>query len=165
MMKYHHIINILASKAKSEINDNHVTLGNLLKYSFGKTNEMVKVIDIIRDHSNDIINNIDSMYDILADRKTKKGYNAFATKTAIEKAISFLKSNIALIEDLATQCGWYVKVKLFAKKAVICITTGERYGSMKEAAQAMNCSASGISKCCRGVQKTTAKLQFKYEHQ
>lgn len=161
-MKYHHIVHILSGKMKSEITEQHVEFSNMLKCIFGKTNEAVKIIDVIRDHSNDIINNIDSMYDILKERKTKKGYSAFASDTAIEKAVSFLKSNVALIEDLATQAGWYVKRKLFAKKAVYCITIDKYFDSMKEAANALGCSADGISKCCRCVQKTTSKMQFRY---
>ena len=147
---------------KSEITEQQIEFSNMLKCVFGKTNEVVKIIDVIRDHSKNIINNIASMTDILRNRKSKKGYNLFTSEKAINKAVSFFKNNIALIEDLAIQAGWYVKHKLFAKKAVYCITTGEKFESMKKAAQAFNCSPSGISKCCRGVQKTTAKMQFKY---
>ena len=162
MTKHHHIVHILASKSRTDINDNHIELGNVLKCTFGKTNEAVKIIDVMRDHANDIINNIDSMTDILRNRTSKRGYVLFANDKAINKAVAFFKSNVTLIEDLATQAGWYVKVKLFVKKAVICITTGQKFNSMKEAAEALGCSASGVSKCCRGVQKTTAKMQFRY---
>jgi hypothetical protein len=161
-MKYHHIVHILSSKMKSEITDNHIDFANMLKCYFGKTNEVVKIIDIIRDHSNNIINNIDSMYKIMENRKSKKGYIMFPKKEMINKAISFFKNNIEIIKELAIQAGWYTK--LFTKKAVICLTTGQKFKSMKEAAHILGCSASGISKCCRGIQKTTYKMKFRYDY-
>ena len=146
---------------KSEITEQHVKFSNILKCIFGKTNEAVKVIDVIRDHSNNIINNIDTMDEVLRNRKSKKGYNLFPNEKSINKIIAFFKSNLALIKELTIKAGWY-KVKLFTKKAVYCITTGQCFDSMKKAADVLNCSPSGISKCCRGVRKTTANLQFKY---
>ena len=59
-MKYHHITYILAGKMKSEITEQQIEFSNMLKCVFGKTNEVVKIIDVIRDHSKNIINNIAS---------------------------------------------------------------------------------------------------------
>lgn len=162
MIKHHHIVYILASKTKTDINDNHIELGNILKCTFGKTNEAVKIIDVMRDHANDIINNIDSMSDIMRNRTSKRGYKLFATDNAINKAITFFNSNIALIIAVTTAAGWFKINKPFTKKPVYCITINRYFDSIKEAAEALRCTSSGISKCCRGIQNTTAKMQFRY---
>ena len=55
------------------------------------------------------------------------------------------------------------------KKKVVCITTGQTFNSINEAAEYANISPSGISKCLKGVQKSAGKhptlkikLQWKY---
>ena len=47
-------------------------------------------------------------------------------------------------------------------KRVICIETGEIYQTMIEASVKTGIYKSGISKCCRGVQKTTGGYHWKY---
>lgn len=43
-------------------------------------------------------------------------------------------------------------------RAVICVTTDERFGSAKEASEAHGVTNSMILKCCKGVHKTGGKL-------
>lgn len=47
-------------------------------------------------------------------------------------------------------------------KKVICITTGEIFGSSREAAEKYNINMRSICKCCRGELKTYKKLKWKY---
>ena len=44
-----------------------------------------------------------------------------------------------------------------AKKPVVCITTGEKFLSMREASKQTGISEYGISDCCRGVNKSAGK--------
>lgn len=55
------------------------------------------------------------------------------------------------------------------KKKVLCITTGQIFDSINDAAQFAGVAASGISRCLKGVQQsagkhpiTKVKLQWKY---
>ena len=55
-------------------------------------------------------------------------------------------------------------------KAIICITTGEEFGTMREASEKYKLDENLISKCCRGKQRTTGKhpitgekMEFKYK--
>ena len=55
------------------------------------------------------------------------------------------------------------------KKKVVCITTGEIFNSINDAAKFAGISPSGISKCLKGIQQsagkhpiTKVKLQWKY---
>ena len=54
-------------------------------------------------------------------------------------------------------------------KQIRCLTTGEKFGSTREAGEKMNTDYSGISKCCRGEiehcgrhPKTKEKLRWEY---
>ena len=47
-------------------------------------------------------------------------------------------------------------------KKVKCITTGEIFGSVKEAANKYNIHPSNITKCCKGNLKTAAKMEWEY---
>ena len=47
-------------------------------------------------------------------------------------------------------------------KAVYCITTDIQYNSVAEAAKQTGCDSSGIIKVCKGKQKTTKGLTWKY---
>ena len=49
-----------------------------------------------------------------------------------------------------------------AKKQVYCIDTCKIYESAAEASRKTGVSASGISACCRGVQKTAGGYRWKY---
>ena len=49
-----------------------------------------------------------------------------------------------------------------ASKKVKCITTGEIFGSVKEAANKYNIHPSNITKCCKGNLKTAAKMEWEY---
>jgi hypothetical protein len=44
-------------------------------------------------------------------------------------------------------------------KKVICITTGEKFGNAKDAAERYNTTNSNILKCCRGIQATAGKSE------
>lgn len=48
------------------------------------------------------------------------------------------------------------------KKPVICVETGERYNSIKEAAAANNVSVTSVSSCLRGVTKTCLGKHWVY---
>lgn len=47
-------------------------------------------------------------------------------------------------------------------KKVMCVTTGEIFGSSREAAEKYNISMRSICKCCRGELKTYKKLKWEY---
>lgn len=49
------------------------------------------------------------------------------------------------------------------KRAVVCLTTGETYESLSEAAVHTGCALSAIYACCRGSLKKTHGLQFAYK--
>lgn len=48
------------------------------------------------------------------------------------------------------------------KKKYICVETGVIYNSVKEAANSINVNCSGISKVCRGKQKTAGGYHWQY---
>ena len=50
------------------------------------------------------------------------------------------------------------------KKAVICIETGERWGSVTEAAKALGVAETTVSACLNGRMKTVKKLHIQYEN-
>lgn len=52
------------------------------------------------------------------------------------------------------------KAKDFNKKKVFCEDNNTTYESISEASEATGCSIYGISKCCRGVFKSTKGLHF-----
>ena len=49
------------------------------------------------------------------------------------------------------------------EKAVICTDTGTEYPSIKEAANAVNRSASAVSSCCHKINQTAGGLHFKFK--
>jgi hypothetical protein len=54
-----------------------------------------------------------------------------------------------------------LKVQSFKRK-VICVESGEKYESIKEAAEKNNLQTTLIWKCCNGTQKTTGGYHWKY---
>lgn len=48
------------------------------------------------------------------------------------------------------------------KKKVLCVETQEVYNSLKEAAEQYGTYSSGISKCCKGTQKTAGGVHWQY---
>ena len=48
------------------------------------------------------------------------------------------------------------------KRAVLCVSTGERYSSVSEAARASGACNQNIVKVCQGVRKTAAGLRWAY---
>jgi group I intron endonuclease len=46
--------------------------------------------------------------------------------------------------------------------AVVCLTTGEMFGTATEAAKKFQCDLSSIIKCCKGKKKMVAGLKFEY---
>lgn len=48
------------------------------------------------------------------------------------------------------------------KRPVLCIDTGEVFGSAREAAKALKVSYSKISLCCNGKRKSTRNLKFRF---
>ena len=54
-------------------------------------------------------------------------------------------------------------------KIIVCLTTGETFKTSKEASEHYNCNSNGITKCCKGTQKTCGtlsdgtKLQWEYQ--
>lgn len=49
-----------------------------------------------------------------------------------------------------------------ASKEILCITTGEKFGSLSEAGRALNIPFQNISKVCKGKRPTAHGLVFKY---
>lgn len=54
------------------------------------------------------------------------------------------------------------KIRAAKQKPVVCIDTGRRYGSVKEAAADIGASASLVAGVCRGVYQTTHGLRFQF---
>jgi hypothetical protein len=50
-------------------------------------------------------------------------------------------------------------------KPVICVTTGQEYSSVSEAARAVKGNSSTISSCCLGKSKTAYGMKWKYKEQ
>ena len=56
-------------------------------------------------------------------------------------------------------------------KMIVCLTTGETFKTSKEASERYNCNSGGITKCCKGTQKTCGtlsdgtKLQWEYQEE
>ena len=73
------------------------------------------------------------------------------------------------LEDYDDNCLEEYKLNISDKrsKKVICITTGENFDCIKDAAEKYNIYATSISKCCNGKQKSAGelngvRLQWKY---
>lgn len=47
-------------------------------------------------------------------------------------------------------------------KAILCVDTGELFGTIAEAATKYNVCRSGVSACCRGLQKSAGGVRWKY---
>jgi hypothetical protein len=47
-------------------------------------------------------------------------------------------------------------------KAVVCVETGQRYSSIKEAARQTGLAKNKISYCCRGIRKSTGGYHWKF---
>lgn len=52
--------------------------------------------------------------------------------------------------------------KPFQKRPTICITTGQRFQSITDAAQAFGLDSRPVGECCHGNLKTTAGLKFQF---
>ena len=50
------------------------------------------------------------------------------------------------------------------KRKVICITTNERFNSIREASEKFDIESTHISRVCRGKRKSCGGLQFKYDN-
>ena len=101
-----------------------------------------------------------------ASKTRKKPYISKEKRIEINKKLSEIRKGDKnpMYGRIGEKCPMHYKTgaKNHYAKSIICVDTGEIFDCMEDAARKYNLSANLISKCCRGKQKTTGGLMFKY---
>lgn len=107
-----------------------------------------------------IIDNLDYILD-----KYQKGHSLKLLAKEFNVTSKRLSAHIPE-EIKRKQNGWFSLRKREENpknKSIVCITTGEKFISIKDASRKLNIPASSISKVCLGQRKHTHNLKFKHE--
>lgn len=98
-------------------------------------------------------------------KKGKVGWSLGLTKETNESVRRIAESKIGKQMPIHVKEALMAKAKYSRIKSVLCITDGNVFNSITLAAKFYNCSASGISRCCKGEYKTYKGLHFEYHQQ
>lgn len=125
-------------------------------------NRLRKVICINTGEVFDSISDASSKYNVRIDQACKGACKTAGVHPVTKEKLIWQYYDEWLIEP--KQYTKMVKKKDIKKekKKYICVETGVIYNSVKEAANSINVNCSGISKVCRGEQKTAGGYHWKY---